>query len=76
MSANNKKIHEDKRKRIIDIFTECGGNSPGMTIVAPLKMPLQWSKVLRLGSGSRINVNDLLAVCTFELLYVLVFFVK
>lgn len=65
MNPSNKKPHEDKeRKRILDIFTECGGNSPGLPFVAPLKMPLQWSKVWRFGSGSRINVDEFLAVCT------------
>lgn len=55
---------EEKRKRIIDLFTDCGGNTPGVTMVAPLKMPIQWSKVLRIGSGSKINVDEFLSVCS------------
>uniref|UniRef100_A0A336LYH0 CSON008092 protein n=1 Tax=Culicoides sonorensis TaxID=179676 RepID=A0A336LYH0_CULSO len=57
---HSEKVHLEKSKRIIDLFTDCGGTSPGMAIVAPIKMPIHWKQVLRLGSGQRINVDELL----------------
>lgn len=53
----------EKKRQLSHIFTDCAGTRPSPALLAPLKLPVNWSRVLRLGPVTRLSPEELLQVC-------------
>jgi hypothetical protein len=50
-----------KKESMRDLFSGCASKT-GITLTAPLKIPLKWSRVLRLAPAYKLNPNEVVQV--------------